>query len=155
MKRAGLLVLLAMTTAGCDRTFGDASGLGIAIRNPPAEIVDFTVELEFDGRELSLDCSPEPDSPGWCETSVGPWRVWFVVFRSPAPVEPFSPQLTIGIDKSDSFSSYVPQGEIRVVLSSPTAPDFHAELAFEAEVMGEADCRSAYEVWDLAAVGPS
>lgn len=131
----------------CGRPFCDAGGLDILISNPPLEVVDYTVLVEFEDRSLELDCSPNP--PHGCETSAGPWTLAFgLVVGLESPEERF---LALSLENGDDFTAHVPRGQVRVVLSSPTTPEFGAEHTFEAEVQGSTACEWAQESWDLAA----
>jgi hypothetical protein len=154
MRHLEFLVLVGLLASGCGQPYCDGGGLGISIWNPP-EAESYTFVIEFEGESVELACALDDGKPGDCERSVGAWQVRAWVFPPPYP-EPGNPYtgspLGLHIDKGDDFTSYVPQGEIRVVVTSPDVPGFHAEHVFVPDVQGdpERDCQYAVEEWDLA-----
>jgi hypothetical protein len=140
------VILSALLLAGCETTFCDHRGYSLAISNPPADILFYDVLLEFENQTIEFECSIGSAKPTECETSQGPWTV--TVFL--AALGHYA--AGIRIENGDEFTSRVPRGQIRVVLTSPDRPDFFAEHVSEPEIghqTGSPDCEFASEIWDL------
>lgn len=148
-----MLVLASVLVTGCDHGYCDASGQAIDIFGLPEVDEGYTFDLEFEGRQVSLHCVPRDDHFHVCETESGPWRViaavgpypWPTV-TLPIPANTVAP-VTVGIAYKTDYQSFVPKGEIKVVV---TAAEYSAEHTFIAETVGPEDCRGGLEIWDLA-----
>ncbi len=151
MTRTRILVLMTLSAClgtGCGKTFCDVQGYTLYIEDPPWSVVHYGFHVEFEDASIELDCEVDDGKPSVCETSLGPWRVEVQLTLSDNA--DFS-GIIISIENGDEFTSVVPDGTIRVVVTDVADPLFEAEFISEPEVHrwreGRRVCESADDVW--------
>jgi hypothetical protein len=112
----------------------------LIILDVPQDIDEMTFHLEFESRTIEATCARGADDP--CGVLTDEWTAEMGFATDPD-------RAWMELDDHERKTSHVPH-EIRVVLSSPTEPNFAADRTFNPDIeYNPWDCESAQDIWTL------